>query len=239
MASLSTLPATIRLVLADDHPFILTGIEQLLAAEPDCEVVASCGNGKEALEAVRRHQPDVLVLDSHMRGLDSLEVVRTLLRLGSPTRIVLHAEASDEELIREAVRLGVRGVVLKEMPSAMLLQCARKVHGGEYWLEWRSASRVLEELRLREKGLRDVAVILTPREQEILPLVCRGLRNKEIAGSLSISESTVKVHLRHLFDKLHVKGRMDLLRYAQGKGLIRSILILSSIPLNLIIDSCL
>ena len=223
MSLAKALPVFIRLVLADDHPIVLRGIESLFIAEPDCEVLASCINGKEALEAVRRQKPDILILDSRMPGLVSLEVIRTLIRLDSPCRVVLHAESSDEELIREAVRLGVRGVFLKEMPPATLVQCVRRVHGGEHWLEWRSASQVLEELLRQEQGARDLAHLLTPREQEILHLLCRGLRNKEIAKSVSISESTVKVHLRHIYEKLNVNGRLALLRYAEDKGLIRSI----------------
>lgn len=109
------------------------------------------------------------------------------------------------------------------MPVGTLLQCIRKVCTGEYWLEWRSASRVLEELRRRDEATRDLAGLLTSREQQILSLVCRGLRNKEIAKSLSISEPTVKAHLRHVSEKLHVRGRMALLRYAEDKGLIRPI----------------
>jgi DNA-binding NarL/FixJ family response regulator len=136
---------------------------------------------------------------------------------------VLHAEGAEQELIREAVRLGVRGVVLKEMPPGTLLQCVRRVHGGEHWLEWRSASYVLEELLRREQGMKAAAGVLTRREREILALLCRGLRNKEIAASVSISTATVKAHVRHIYEKLQVKGRVALLRYAEDKGLIRSI----------------
>lgn len=219
-ATRETAPKTLRLVLADDHPLVVRGLEQLFAAEPDCEVLASCGNGKEALEAVRRHKPEILILDSRMPAMDGLEVIRALSREGSPTRIVLHSEGSEEELIRLAVRLGVRGVALKEMPPGMLLQCVRRVAGGESWLEWRSASRVLDELLRKEQGARDIAGVLTRREQEVLVLLCRGLRNKQIANDLSISESTVKVHLRHVYEKLHLKGRLAVLRYAQEKGLL-------------------
>jgi len=211
------------MVLADDHPIVLRGLEYLFAAEADCEVVAFCGNGKEVLEAVRRHQPDIVILDSRMPATDSLEIIRSLTRDRAAPRVVLLAESSDEELIREAVRLGVRGVFLKEMASSMFVQCVRRVHGGEYWLEWRSTSQVLEELLRQERGASDLARLLTPREQELLHLLCRGLRNKEIAKSVSISESTVKVHLRHIYEKLHVHGRLALLRYAEDKGLIRSI----------------
>src|SRR5215218_11517605 len=106
----------IRLVIADDHPLVLRGIESLLVSETDIEIVARCGTGGETLEAVRRCQPDVLILDSRMPDLEGLAVIRALLGQRPPIRVVLHAESSDHELIREAIRLGVPGVVLKEMP---------------------------------------------------------------------------------------------------------------------------
>lgn len=207
----------IRLVIADDFPLLLCGIEHVLEAEPDYEVLARCGDGNGALEAVRRLRPDVLILDSRMPALGSLEVIRALLRGRSATRVVLHAESSEEELVREAVRLGVHGVVLKEMQPATLLQCVRKVHAGGYWLEWRAASQVLKD------GTREAPGLLTRREQEVLLLLCRGLSNKDIAKLLAIREPTVKVHVRHIYEKLHVKGRLALIRYAEEKGLIRSI----------------
>jgi DNA-binding NarL/FixJ family response regulator len=211
---------SIRLVLADDHPLILSGLERLFEPEPDCEILACCGNGREALEAVLRHRPDVLVLDSRMPVLDGLEVLKAIAREGSPTRVLFLAESAEEELIREAVHLGARGVVLKEMPSGTVLQCVRKIHAGEYWLERRSASQAFEKLMRREAGTRSLVGVLTPREQEVLPLLCRGLRNKEISGTLSISEATTKVHIRHIYEKLHVKNRLALLRYAEDKGLV-------------------
>jgi DNA-binding NarL/FixJ family response regulator len=210
----------ISLVLADDHPLVLSGLERLFELEPDCEVLACCGDGEEALEAVRRYQPDVLVLDSRMPALDGLGVLRAMVREDSPSRVVFLAESAEEELIREAVRLGARGVVLKEMPPGTVLECVRKVYAGEYWLERRSASQALEDLIRREAGSRSLVGVLTPREQEVLPLLCRGLRNKEIAATLSISESTVKVHIQHIYEKLHVKSRLALLRYAEDNGLV-------------------
>ena len=213
----------IRFVIADNFPLILSGIERLLATAPDCEVLACCANGREALEAVRRYSPDILILDSSLPVLGSLEVIRILVGERSSTRVVLHAESSEEALMREAVRLGVPGIVLKDMPSDALLQCARKVHAGQYWLEWRSASRVLGELRRREEGSREIAGVLTPREREILLAICEGLRNKEIGKKLLISEHTVKVHLRHIYEKLHLRGRLALLRYAENRGMISPI----------------
>jgi DNA-binding NarL/FixJ family response regulator len=213
----------IRFVIADDFPLLRSGIEHLLATVPDFEVLACCANGREALEAVRRDSPDILILDSSLPVLSSLEVVRILGRERSSTRVVLHAESSEEALMREAVRLGVAGVVLKEMAPEALLQCIRKVQAGQHWLEWRSASGALTDLRRREEGAREIAGVLTPREREILLAVCEGLRNKEVATNFSISEPTVKAHLRHIYEKLHVKGRLALLRYAEGKGMISTI----------------
>lgn len=213
----------IRLVIADDHPLISRGIEHLLASEPDFEIAACCADGRGALEAVRQHRPDILILDTRMPHLDGLGVIRILLRERSATRVVLHAENSDGELIREAVRLGVPGVVLKEMSPGTLLQCLRKVHGGEHWLERKATVHVLQDLLRAETGSRDIAGLLTRREQEVLNLLCRGLRNKQIAMDLSIREPTVKTHLQHISEKLHLKGRLALIRYAESKGFPGSI----------------
>jgi DNA-binding NarL/FixJ family response regulator len=106
------------------------------------------------------------------------------------------------------------------MAPQMLVQCVRKVHAGEQWLERRSVGRALEKLLSREAGSREVAGVLTPREIEVVRMVASGSRNKEIADRLSISEGTVKIHLHHIYEKLHLNGRLELARYAQDKGLV-------------------
>jgi DNA-binding NarL/FixJ family response regulator len=125
----------IHLVLADDHPIILDGLEILFRMEKDIQVVARCVNGEEVLQAVRQHRPDILILDIRMPGKDGLAVLREMKDEDLPTRVVLLTVAPDEEETLEALRLGVRGVVLKEMAPQMLVQCVRKVHAGEQWLE--------------------------------------------------------------------------------------------------------
>jgi len=210
----------IRLVLADDHPPILQGLALLLAQEPDLEVQACCQNGEETLQAVRQCQPDILILDILMPGKNGLVVLRELRQLDIPTRVILLTAAIDEDNLLEAMRLGVGGVVLKEMAVSLLIQCVRKVYGGEQWLERRSIGYALEKMLRREAGAREVAKILTPREIEVVRLAAGGLRNKEIADKLTISEGTVKIHLHRSYEKLHVDSRMALLRYAQTKGLV-------------------
>lgn len=211
---------SIRLVLADDHPLILSGLANLFLLEQDFEVVASCTDGVEAMRSVRRYQPDLVILDIRMPGMSGLEVARAVREEKLATRIVLLTAALAEEEMIEAVQLRVQGIVLKEMAPQLLVQCIRKVHAGELWLERRSTKQVLENMLRRESGTREVAALLTPREIELVRMLAEGLRNKEIADKLCISEGTVKVHLHNIYEKLKVEGRLALLRYAQDKGLV-------------------
>jgi DNA-binding NarL/FixJ family response regulator len=211
---------SIRIVLADDHPPILQGLTLLLRQEPDLEVLAGCRDGEETLQAVRQFQPDALILDILMPGKDGLAVLRELRQLEISTRVILLTAAIDEDNLLEAMRLGVGGVVLKEMAVPLLIQCVRKVYAGDQWLERHSIGRAMEKMLRREAGTREVAKLLTSRELEIVRLAASGLRNKEIASKLTISEGTVKIHLHRSYEKLHVDSRIALLRYAQTKGLV-------------------
>jgi two-component system, NarL family, nitrate/nitrite response regulator NarL len=210
----------VRLVLADDHPIVLDGLEQLFRAQKDFAIVARCHDGAETLRAVRQHRPDVLLLDIRMPAPDGLQVIRELQGDGLPTRIVLLTAALEEDDVLEAVRLGVKGVVLKEMAPQMLVECVRKVAAGEQWIERRSLTMALDKVLRREAGFREVSATLTPREIEIVRLAARGLRNQAIANQLHISEGTVKVHLHNIYEKLGVDGRVALTLYAREKGLL-------------------
>jgi DNA-binding NarL/FixJ family response regulator len=210
----------VSLVLADDHPIVLDGLERLFGVQEDFVIVARCRDGAETLRAVRQHRPDVLVLDIRMPEPDGLAILRELQGEGLPTRIVLLTAELDEDDVLEAVRLGVRGVVLKEMAPQMLVDCVRKVAAGEQWIERRSLTRALDRMLRREAGLREVTSVLTPREIEIVRLVAEGLRNQAIGERLNISEGTVKVHLHNIYEKLGIDGRVALTHYAREKGLL-------------------
>jgi DNA-binding NarL/FixJ family response regulator len=212
--------APIRLILADDHAVVLKGLESLLALEPDLTVIATCTNGDATLEAVRRHHPDVVLLDLLMPGLDGLEVLRALRAEKQPPRVILLTANIEDEEVLEAIQLGVSGVFLKEMPPHLLLQCIRKVHAGEQWIEKQSMARAVGRLLHREAGEREVARVLTPREIEVVRMVGQGLRTGVIASRLNVSEGTVKTHLHNIYDKLGLDGRVALTVYAREKGLI-------------------
>jgi len=211
---------TIRLVLADDHRIILDGLEQLFRRHEDFELLATCIDGEQALSAVRRYKPDVLVLDVQMPRMNGLEVLRAMKAEGLETRVVLLTATLDEDGVLEAIDLGAMGLVLKEAASVKLVQCVRDVARGEKSLEQSLVSRALERMMRRNRALQEVASLLSPRETEVVRMVATGLRNKEIAQKLSISEGTVKFYLHTIYEKLQVHGRVELTLYAQEKGLL-------------------
>jgi DNA-binding NarL/FixJ family response regulator len=210
---------TVRLVLADDHRIILEGLEQLFRREKDFDVIATATTGEEALTAVRKHHPDVLVLDIRMPNGDGLSVLRQIHTEKLPTRVVLLTATLDEDEVLEAMQNGVSGLVLKESAAVGLVQTVRRVQRGERALEPSLVSRALDRLAQREDA-KKIAEVLSKRETEIVKMVAAGLRNKEIALKLSIGEGTVKTHLHTIYEKLGVHGRVELTMYAYERGLI-------------------
>ncbi len=210
----------IRLVITDDHAIVLQGLASLLALQPYLAVVATCTTGEATLEAVRRLSPDVLLLDLRMPGLDGFGVLRALRQMSeSPRVIVLSAVIEDDEML-EAMRLGVAGFVLKDHAPALLLESIRTVHAGDRWIDKESVARALERMLRREAGEREIGRVLTSREIAIVRLVAQGLGTGVIARRLSITEGTVKTHLHHIYEKLHVDGRVALALFARDRGII-------------------
>ncbi len=209
---------SIRLILVDDHPIVLQGLQQLLQRQPDFEVLAACADADSAFAAISREAPDVLVLDLRMPGTSGLQFLQRLADAGRTCRTVLLTAAIEDAEVMEAVRLGVAGLVMKDSTPDTLVECVRRVHDGGQWLDHETVTRAFRSAMEREAAVRDTA--LTPRELEIVRMVAEGLRNKAIAARLSISEGTVKVHLHNIYEKLGVDGRLELTLCAQQKGLL-------------------
>lgn len=214
------MPAAATIVLADDHPIVLDGLERLFRLEEGLEVVGRCRDGEEAVAAVRELAPDVLVLDVRMPGASGIEVLRTLEQEALGTRVVLLTAGLEDEQLLDAIRAGARGVVLKDMAPQLLVEAVRAVLAGGQWLEKGLGGRALTRLLQRERGLGEASRLLTPRELEIVRGVARGLRNRAIAEELFITEGTVKVHLHNIYEKVGVEGRVELTLYAQDNGLV-------------------
>lgn len=206
----------IRLVLVDDHPLVLNGLEQLLRSEPGFEVLATCGRADDALRAVGELHPDVLVLDLKLPDEDGLSLLRRL-NPGRPPAVVVLTATQDEEDLLDAVRLGARGIVLKAMAPRVLEDSIRAVYAGGQRLSVDGVD-LATRLADRQAVETELGRILTPRELEIVRLVAARLDNQEIAARLSISVGTVKIHLHHVFDKLKLRGRPELLQYLRSRS---------------------
>ena len=209
---------TIRLAFCDSYPVVLEGLGHAFRSQEGFDIVASCRSGAEALRALRQHRPDVLICELRLPDTTGNQVLAEIAAERLPTRTILLTGSIGDSEMREALRLGVGGVVLKAMPVHSLVQCVRKVHAGEVWLENRSVARTLQKMMGWDSE--DTSVrLLTRRELEIVVMVGRGLRNKEIASRLAISGNTVKVHLSNIYSKLELDGRLALLRFGEDKGL--------------------
>lgn len=210
---------TIRIVVADDHPFILDGLEQLFRAEEDCQIVARATNGEDALRAVRMYRPDVVVLDVRMPRMDGIELLRKMHEEQLPAKVVLLTASLDDARLLEAFRLGACGLVLKESAPRLLVQSVRQVAAGEQSWNGKAIAGALRLVLQREQAVAAVSSTLTPRELEVTRMVAAGLRNKEIAARLDITEGTVKFHLHGIYEKLQIDGRYALMSYARDHGL--------------------
>jgi DNA-binding NarL/FixJ family response regulator len=215
---------TIRIVIADDHPIFRDGLRKLLALEEDFIVVAEARDGKEVIEVLDEHQPDILLLDLKMPGLDGLSALQKLQSSKSRTKVIVLTASEDKNQFVQAMKFGTCGIVLKQTATELLIKSIRKVHAGEIWLDSHTTAAVMRQfsspIEQMPLGGRDRdRSPLSQREREIVVLVAQGFKNKEMAEKMFISEQTVKNHLHNIFDKLGVSDRLELALYAIHKNI--------------------
>jgi two-component system, NarL family, nitrate/nitrite response regulator NarL len=216
-------PGTIRIVIADDHPIFRDGLRKLLSLEDDFDVCGEARDGNEVIDVVRQTEPDVLLLDLRMPGMDGLTVLQTLKSSGTKTRIIILTASEDKNEFVQAMKLGCSGIVLKQTATELLYKSIRKVFAGEIWLDSHTTAAVMRQfaspgrMAATDRKGRERSP-LSQREREIVALVAQGFKNKEIAEKIFISEQTVKNHLHNIFDKLGVSDRLELALYAIHKG---------------------
>ncbi len=204
------MPRRHSLVVADDHLLVMHGLVKLIGGERDFKIVASCADGESALAAIRRHSPDLALLDFRMPKIDGLTLVHTLRRDCLPTRVILLSAELHDQDVYASVSAGVWGLVLKEAAPDLLLRCLRHVAGGQRWLPPPLVPQALAREQLRRKKSSDLANLLTARERGVIALLSRGYSNKEISKELRISPGTVKQHVHHIYRKLSVNKRSAL-----------------------------
>jgi two-component system nitrate/nitrite response regulator NarL len=205
----------IRVLIADDHVIFRDGLRKLLGSEDDIKIVGEASNGNECVHMLSKLKPDILLLDLRMPGKDGLAVLEETNLDSLTTRIIVLTAAEDERDAVRAMRLGARGIVLKQSASDLLVKSIHRVYGGEIWLDNHITAEVMKAFaKTSDNGPRRDKRLLSDREKEIVQLVALGHRNKEIGGKLFISEQTVKNHLHNIFDKLGVSDRLELALYA-------------------------
>jgi two-component system nitrate/nitrite response regulator NarL len=212
---------TIRVLVADDHAIFRDGLRKLLNSNDNIAIVGEAQNGTECIKLLKKLKPDVLLLDLRMPDKDGLAVLEEVNFDNLSTRVVVLTAADDQCDVVRAMRLGARGIVLKQSATNLLVQSIHRVHAGEIWLDNRMTAEVMKAFsQSSESGPRSERALLTDREKEIARHVAQGFRNKEIAEKLFISEQTVKNHLHSIFDKLGLSDRLELALYAIQHRLI-------------------
>jgi two-component system nitrate/nitrite response regulator NarL len=213
--------STIRILVADDHAIFREGLRKLLEGSGDVQIVGEASNGNECIKMIVELKPDILLLDLRMPEKDGLGLLEEINFESVSTRVIVLTAAEDDRDVVRAMRLGARGVVLKQSASDLLLKSIRKVHEGEVWLDNRITADVIEAFkRSAEAGQRHEKPVLSDREMEIVQLVAQGFGNREIGEKLFISEQTVKNHVHNIFDKLGLSARLELALYAIHHRLI-------------------
>ncbi|MGA5192537.1 response regulator [Streptomyces exfoliatus] len=216
---------TIRVVVADDQELVRSGFAMILDAQPDIEVVAEAGDGAAAVEAVRRHAPDVALLDIRMPGTDGIEACRAISAMGSACRTVILTTFDTDAYVYEALHAGASGFLLKDVRRDDLVHAVRVVAAGDSLLAPSVARRLVEQYtaggpRRTASGPDPQLDVLTGRERETLLLLARGLSNAEIAAELVVSDHTVKTHVGNVLAKLGLRDRIQAVICAYETGLV-------------------
>jgi len=212
----------LRILLADDHIVMRTGLRALLERQPNLEVVGESENGREAVELAASLRPDVVVMDVGMPVLNGIEATKTIVTQHPTTAVVVLSMHADESYVMRALKAGARAYLLKDSAPADLLSAIQAVTQNKSFFSPK-VSRILAEdyVRvLKQKGAVDTYDLLTSREREILQLLAEGKANKEVATALNISPYTVETHRSHILEKLNLHNSAELVLYAVRKGII-------------------
>ena len=213
----------IRILIADDHAVLRSGLRLLLNAQAGLEVVGEAGTGEETVEKALALRPDMLLLDIAMPGMNGLEVARQIRRQAPEVRIIVLTMYDDEAYLRQFLEMGAAGYVLKKAADTELVDAIRAVHRGESFIH-PSFMRQLIDSYLKQPtppSGRGATEELSPREREVLRLVALGYTSQQISEQLGISANTVETHRAHIMEKLGLRSRAQLVRYALAKGLLQ------------------
>ena len=212
----------IRIVLADDHKLIRSGLRVLVEQQLDLTVVGEAGDGREAVMLAKSLKPDVAVMDIGMANLNGIEAALQITQANPEVAVVMLSMHSDESYVLRALKSGAKGYLLKDSAESDLIRAVRAVAEGKSFFSPAVSKVLLDDYvrKLRRSGAEDAYDLLTPREREILQLVAEGKSNKDVANLLNLSVYTVETHRANIMEKLHLKGIPELILFAVRKGII-------------------
>jgi two-component system, NarL family, response regulator NreC len=212
----------LRIVLADDHPFMRTGLRHVLEEHPEFRVVGEAADGREAIQIVEKETPDIAILDIGMPNLNGIEAARQISEFVPRIAIIVLSMHSDEAYVLRALKAGARAYLLKQSAEADLIAAVKAVSQGKSYFSPAISQMLLEDYmrQIRDRDVEDSYELLTPREREILQLVAEGKSNKDIANSLNLSLYTVETHRSNMMEKLNLHSVPELILYAVRKGVI-------------------
>ena len=211
-----------RVLIADDHPLIRSGLRALLGREGEFEVVGEAADGYQALELAEQLKPDIVMLDVSMPRLNGIDVARKISEKLPSTRIVIVSIHSDEGYVLRALRAGAKGYLLKAAPEGDILNAVRTVAAGQAYLSPEMSRLLVEDYvrEMRQRGVEDSYELLSIREKEILQMLVSGTSNRQIADKIHVSVATVETHRTNIFQKLGIHSLPELILYAVRKGLL-------------------
>lgn len=209
----------IRVMVVDDHMVVRDGLIAMMGSQSDFTVVGDAANGREATEKAASLKPDVVLMDLRMPEMDGVEAMRQIGAADAHVKFIVLTTYDTDEYIFQAIEAGAKGYLLKDASREELFRAVRAIHRGESLIQPSVAARVLDRFAQLSRQAKDTEV-LSEREVEVLRLMSRGAANKEIAASLTISESTVKTHVSNIFQKLEVNGRTDAVTQGLQRGII-------------------
>jgi two-component system response regulator NreC len=210
---------TTKILIADDHGVLRAGLRALLNAEPDFEVVGEAGSGREVVDLAPRLRPDVVLMDISMPDVDGIVATRALAVELPQVRVLLLTVHEDEALLREGIRAGAAGYIVKRAVESELIDAIRAVASGDLYVHPAMTRALLRDTSPRAPRASRISD-LTPRETEVLSLIAQGYTNRQIAERLQLSTRTVESHRANLMAKLNLRSRAELVRYAADRGLL-------------------
>ena len=214
---------SIRVLIVDDHALMRAGLQALLGTQPDIEVVGQAASGIEAVRQAEELEPDIILMDISMAGLDGVQATQKIKHLQPDVKIIALTMLEDESVVRGVLKAGASGYVLKRGAEDELLVAIRAVHRGEAFIHPSLTQSFIDDYLEDKPGSassEEPEIPLTPRELEVLGLIARGYRNQEIAEKLVISVKTVETHKANIKEKLGIRAQAELVRYALRKGLL-------------------